>query len=303
MKLAGKYILCLEKREATANCSTSSVRAYFHWEKNHGTKPMRARIAGLVSPTGTEPEEDSLMMVEIPLTSPATAITSCNLSGHIACLSAESIVNMFIFRAKEAAGRMKVHYFDFDRSYAIEMPGCVPEKIFFLTDYVVCMSSQFVNVFRVKKEEHSDSHGPSFIETVNKKNIMSMPTFFAGYKVCPKSSGKDQQPEKLQRNFNKVVFDSKNESVKVHLNTIVRDNRNRRNSPSALITEEFQDEITSNKTKVIFSAKQPGLSVEDMLRVSIVPPTSGNTSSHQAASNNQRFLQVGLYPIRIKGNQ
>src|SRR5581483_7763132 len=101
----------------------TSMRLSHFRERDHGEKPMRARIAGLVSPTGTEPEEDSLIMVEIPLTSPATAVAHCPLTGHIACLSAESIINIFLFRVKEVTGRIKVIYYDFDRTYAIEAPG------------------------------------------------------------------------------------------------------------------------------------------------------------------------------------
>jgi hypothetical protein len=295
----GKYILCLERRETSANSSTTSVRAYFNWEKNHHSKPMKARIAGLVSPTGAEPEEDSLMMVEIPLTSPATAVTSCNLSGHLASLSAESILNIFLFRAKEATGRVKVHYFDFDRIYSLEMPGFIPDKICFLTDFISCMNSQEIRVFRVKKEDASyTAEGTALTpaEAFAKSKPPTITSFFTEHKFSSLGKGsfsKTTSPVSL-RTGDKVVFDPKNESVKVHLNSIGRANRKRR-CPSALISEEFHDEIHLQKTKVVFTAIHPGISVEDIMRVYV---NAGTTAS---SISNSRFVQAEMYPVRVKG--
>jgi len=107
---------------------------------------MRARIAGLVSPSVTEQDEESLTMVEIPMTSPPASVASCELSGHIACLSAESVINLFQFKIKDGAGRSKVHYADFDRLYALEMPGFSPTSISFLSNYIACMNGQQIQV-------------------------------------------------------------------------------------------------------------------------------------------------------------
>lgn len=249
---------------------------FFHWEKDHGTKPMRARIAGLVSPTGAEPEDDSLMMVEIPLTSPATAITSCNLTGHIACLSAESIINIFLFRAKEVSGRVRVTYYDFDRTYSLETTGFIPEQIYFVSNYLACMNSEKVHVFRVRKEE---SASPQFASC----SAISQTGGFAKTKKGSSSEGTE-----------KVVFNPRDETIKVYLPSIVRANRKRKYITSVNISDDFQEDIHANHTKVAFSATNPGIIVEDVLRVSSSNTSSGNSHS--------KFLELGLYPVRVKGD-
>lgn len=223
---------------------------------------MRARIAGLVSPTGAEPEDDSLMMVEVPLTSPATAVSSCDITGHIACLSAESIINIFLFRAKEVTGRVKVHYYDFDRTYACEVSGFVPEKLYFLSNYLACMNSHKIHVFRLSKDE-SPVDGFLAQDSARRHSV--------------------QQNEK-------VVFDPKNESIRVYLPSILRSNRKRK-SHSMELHEEFQEEINTNHTRIIFSANHTGgLKVHDVLRVGV-------------SDNSNKLTQIGMYPIRIKGTE
>lgn len=228
---------------------------------------MRARIAGLVSPTGTEPEEDALTMVEIPLTSPPTAIASCNLTGHVACLSAESVVNLFLFRTKDVSGRVKAQYHDFDRTYAIEMPGFAPTKLHFLHNYLVCMNSQKVHVIRVIKGRDELLQENSSVD-------------FACY----------HQPV-LDNKWEKVVFDPHDEDIKVYLPSITRANRRRKHSNSGL-TEEFHNDISSNHAKVIYSAVIPSITVEDALRIGI---------SNCNSSSQSKLVEVGLYPIRVKG--
>jgi len=259
---------------------------------------MKARIAGLVSPTGAEPEDDSLMMVEIPLTSPATAVSSCNLSGHLATLSAESILNIFLFRAKEASGRVKVHYFDFDRVYSVEMPGFVPQRISFLTDYIACMNQNEVRVFKVRKQDApylKDSPVSPAIGPISKSKPPTLTSYFTDVKSQSNGKGFKSLPVSAENNTGKVIFDPKNETVKVHLRSIVRANR-QLDCPSALISEEYNDEIEDNITKVVFSAVHPGILVNDVIRV-YMGGAPGSTSN----ASNSKFLQVEMYPIRIKG--
>lgn len=87
-----------------------------------------------------------------------------------------------------------------------------------------------------------------------------------------------------------VRFDPKNEGIKVYLASIIKGNR-RKKPPGAGVMEEFNEDIKSKNTKLIYSGLVPGgLQVEDVLRVSL------NHTPQQTG-----FLQLEMYPIRTKG--
>ena len=305
---SGNYLLCVEKRDSTGPDSKKilrNVRVYFNWDTSKEGKPMRARIAGLVSPTGADPDDDTLVMVEIPTTSPTgaspppniVAAASCNILGHLATLTDSNIINIYAYKLKEVKGRAsKSQYSDFDLSYAIEMANFTPDsaRIEFLADIMSVSNRTQVNVFRLTKQIRSRSRTASnesggSLASSGRKSGMS-----GGGSVGMVSSGPASLPifptsSKIDEGCDKVVFDPKNESVKVHMNLITRTNHKARFPDAGSgIYEEYQDMI-SDKTRVIFAANAPALSVQDLIRVHV---DSGNSAS---------IVQVGLYPIKIKG--
>ncbi|CAL8096235.1 unnamed protein product [Orchesella dallaii] len=284
----GNYLLCLECRDAeNGESKSSSIRVYFHWNKKYDALPMRTRIAG-VSPSANDLEKMVLTMVEIPLTSPATAVASCSISGHLASLSAESIINIFSFRIKEVSGRGKMQYPDFDRICAVEVPGCSLENLSFTGNFISCAGVGKVHVLKVHKSEKAWS--PSLV-AADKYDL-------ANLKHTARSKVRVDSPRlarvnKSKQNFdysNKVTYDPNDESVTVHLPSITRANRKR--AGNTAIAEEYGGEIGSNKCKVIYMSSVSGVTVEDVLRLSLPQSTSGTSIS------NERFMETRLYPVR-----
>ncbi|ODN05909.1 Hermansky-Pudlak syndrome 3 protein, partial [Orchesella cincta] len=285
----GNYLLCLECRDAeNGESKSSSIRVYFHWNKKYDAMPMRTRIAG-VSPSANDLEKLVLTMVELPLTSPATAVASCNISGHLASLSAESVINIFSFRIKEVSGRGKMQYPDFDRLCTVEVPGCSLESLSFMANFISCSGGGKVHVLKVYKSEKAWS--PSMV-TADKYDL-------ANLKNTARNKARIDSPRlarvnKAKQNFdysNKVTYDPNDESVTVHLPSITRANRKR--AGNTVIAEEYTGEISSNKSKIIYMSSASGVTVEDVLRLSLPQTTSGSSLSHD------RFTDTKLYPVRI----
>ncbi|CAG7719171.1 unnamed protein product [Allacma fusca] len=299
----GNYLLCLEKRESTAGDNNKrvvkNVRLYFNWDRTPDGKPMRARIAGLVSPTGAEPDDETLVMIEIPPPTQPTSnnaipgilsVSSCNILGHLATLTDASTVNIYSYRLKDTKNRAnKNPYPDFDFSYSVEIFsfGLEQAKITFLADFVSIWNPSQVSVFRLLRHNRprtrsisneSDRSGSSGgRRSVNSGNF--------GY-----GPGPSPVPSHKEDLCDRVVFDSKNESVKVHMNVITRANHKRRfPDMGAGIYEEFQEEIgLQTKSRLVYSTSSSPLLMEDLLRV-FLGPEQQNT-----------VVQVGLYAIKIK---
>lgn len=259
---------------------------YFHWDKKYDSLPMRTRIAG-VSPSAHDLEKPALTMVEIPLTSRGISVASCPLTGHLATLTSEGIVHLFSFRLKEVSGRGKMQYPDFDRLCSIEIAGFEPESLSFMGNFVSCTGNGKVHVLQIHKPDKSWS--PSSV-TTDKYGM-----------VRPRSAGQERSSSRVfprrnpsKSNFderNKVVYDPNDDSITVHLPSITKANRKRTGNSSIL--EEYSSEITSNKSKIIFSSSVASIIVEDVLRVSL--PGPGSTQVHE------KIFETALYPVRVKG--
>src|ERR1051326_455185 len=91
---------------------------------------------------------------------------------------------------------------DWLRTYAIETTGFMPDRILFMANYMVCMNHQKIHVIRIHKEGH--------------------------YHPGPQPHATAPPPHEEDKNCEKIVFDPKNETVKVFLPSIVRANRKRK---------------------------------------------------------------------------
>lgn len=254
---------------------------------------MRTRIAG-VSPSANDLEKPTLTMVEIPLSSPAIGVASCALSGHLASLSAESIVNIFSFRVKDASGRGKMQYHDFDRLCAVELPERV-ENLSFLGNFISCHGPSKVSVFRLCKSDKTWS--PSAITCVDKFGVVnsrsqkSMNLRRRNKYETQSKFGKEKEAGIDQSN--KVSYDPTDESVTVHLPTILRANRKR--AGNTVLIEEFCSEIL-HKSRIIYSSSAAVISVEDILRLTFPTFNLGTNPNLQ-----EKFFKTELYPVRIHG--
>lgn len=286
----GNYLLCLECRDGDGASRCSSIRVYFHWDKKSDCQSMRTRIAG-VSPSSHDLERPALTMVEIPLTSPAIAVASCTLTGHLASLSAESVVNIFSFRMKDVSGRGKMQYHDFDRLCAVEIPGFAPERLSFLGNFISCYGPGKIHVFRIYKSDKSWS--PSVV-TSEKHGAAKSKSRSGGGGLFGSKTGSSRKlkSKSYMDHSNKITFDPSDDSVTIQLPSITRANRKR--AGNTVVIEEYSGEIHNNKSRIIFSSAVAGINVEDILRLSL-PHSGSNVTTHE------RFSGTGLYPIRING--
>lgn len=65
---SGNYIVTLETKQKRSCDDFLYVRVYCNWEQcSQGTPPLRVRIAGRVTPTGSQIGDNALDMIEIPI--------------------------------------------------------------------------------------------------------------------------------------------------------------------------------------------------------------------------------------------
>lgn len=66
--VTGNFIVTLETKQKRSGQDTQYIRIYCNWEQCHqGNPPLRARIAGRVTPTGSQIGDNALDMIELPL--------------------------------------------------------------------------------------------------------------------------------------------------------------------------------------------------------------------------------------------
>lgn len=75
---SGNYIITLETKHNRPEEDLLYLRVYCNWEQcSQGTPPLRARIAGRVTPTGSQIGDNALDIIEIPFKSTAINSFAC----------------------------------------------------------------------------------------------------------------------------------------------------------------------------------------------------------------------------------
>jgi len=76
--ISGNYIATLETKQKRSGEDLLYLRVYCNWEQcSQGTPPLRARIAGRVTPTGSQIGDNALDMIEIPFRFPTINSFDC----------------------------------------------------------------------------------------------------------------------------------------------------------------------------------------------------------------------------------
>lgn len=84
MNVTGNYVVTLEAKQGHQGKEYSYARIYANWDTtNTVQQPMRARIAGRVTPSSTQSGPPSLEMIELPLKRNPSIIACCQVSKHI----------------------------------------------------------------------------------------------------------------------------------------------------------------------------------------------------------------------------
>ncbi|XP_063922297.1 uncharacterized protein LOC135136807 [Zophobas morio] len=244
----GDFVATLETKFNRQNKDTNFVRVYINWDSvaalqqskmtSSGVslgssecgmvQPMRARIAGRVTPTTNQSELGSLEMIEIPVKRNPNHIACCQVSGNLFILSGK-VINIYKFQVKtHDISRMR--FIDFE-----EMGFCLeltfyPIQMAVCENYVACMSRDSMYMFKLVvgskdgggEMSHSGEHDFNF-----------------GY-----SHDEPLDYKKLVRD---EAFGVSKTKLTVHLPTIIRDNSIiHKHSPFTFTDKEMTAKIHSN---------------------------------------------------------
>jgi hypothetical protein len=81
VNVTGNYVVTLEAKQGHQGKECSYARIYANWDTtNTAQQPMRARIAGRVTPSSTQSGPPSLEMIELPLKRNPSIIACCQVS-------------------------------------------------------------------------------------------------------------------------------------------------------------------------------------------------------------------------------
>uniref|UniRef100_A0A0P4VX76 Uncharacterized protein n=1 Tax=Scylla olivacea TaxID=85551 RepID=A0A0P4VX76_SCYOL len=141
----GNFVVTLETKPARHGGDHRYVRVYLHWDQSTTNQPMRARIAGRVTPS-SQSGVANLEMVEIPLRKPAEFIACCQSTGNIAVACGISVT---IFRFCEKTHDLsKVKFIDFEEYMELDMSFIVKE-VAMSEDLIGCISESEAHIFQI----------------------------------------------------------------------------------------------------------------------------------------------------------
>uniref|UniRef100_A0AAR5Q491 CNH domain-containing protein n=1 Tax=Dendroctonus ponderosae TaxID=77166 RepID=A0AAR5Q491_DENPD len=165
--LNGDYVASLETKYNRQNRDTNFVRVYINWDSVAAmqqskmtsgnvslgasecgmVQPMRARIAGRVTPTTNQSELGSLEMIEVPVRRNPNCIACCQVSGNLAILSSR-LVNIYKFQVR-THDISKLKFIDFDEMPIMMELSFAPFEIQMCENYVAAIGSDTMHLFRV----------------------------------------------------------------------------------------------------------------------------------------------------------
>lgn len=163
----GDFVATLETKFNRQNKDINFVRVYINWDSvaalqqskmtSSGVslgssecgmvQPMRARIAGRVTPTTNQSELGSLEMIEIPVKRNPNYIECCQVSGNLFILS-NRIINVYKFQVKtHDISRMR--FIDFEEmGFCLEV-AFFPQQMAVCENYVACMNRDSMHLFKL----------------------------------------------------------------------------------------------------------------------------------------------------------
>ncbi|CAG9861597.1 unnamed protein product [Phyllotreta striolata] len=176
--LNGDYVATLETKFNRQNKEINFVRVYINWDSiatlqqskmtNSGVslgssecgmvQPMRARIAGRVTPTTNQSELGSLEMIEVPVKRNPNCVECCQVSGNLLILSGK-IINIHTFKIK-SHDISKMRFIDFEEMPILIELSFNPYQVSFCENYIACMSKDAFHLFKIEnvKKECNDLH-------------------------------------------------------------------------------------------------------------------------------------------------
>ncbi|KZC15171.1 PREDICTED: uncharacterized protein LOC107193140 [Dufourea novaeangliae] len=173
----GDYVVTLESkyaRDASINnqigkATNNFVRIYVNWAiVKDQSQPMRARIAGRVTPSLNRPL-NSLEMIELPLSVQPTLIACCQSTGNLLVASGNSaILHEFKVETQQVS---KMKFIDFEaRPWSLGFSFC-PTRIEIVEDFISVMDKTNLCVFRLTNSMYEDIDQLSSLTSTNSSSI------------------------------------------------------------------------------------------------------------------------------------
>ncbi|XP_063220161.1 BLOC-2 complex member HPS3 [Bacillus rossius redtenbacheri] len=157
----GNYVATLEKKQSRQGRESMYARIYANWDvisdcNKPGMQPMRARIAGRVTPSSMQSSVAGLEMIELPVKMSPSVITCCQATGSI-LLSSENILMMFNFCVR-THDISHLKFIDFEESCTNFTINFVPMKLALCNNIVVAMGKECLHVFQVGGPKQEVKH-------------------------------------------------------------------------------------------------------------------------------------------------
>ncbi|KOX80502.1 Hermansky-Pudlak syndrome 3 protein like protein [Melipona quadrifasciata] len=171
------YVVTLESklsRDASVNNHTGKtinnfVRIYVNWAMvKDQSQPMRARIAGRVTPSLNRPL-NSLEMIELPLSVQPTLIACCQSTGNLLVASGNSaILHEFKIETQQVS---KMKFIDFEaRPWSLGF-SFSPTHMEIVEDFISIMDKTNLCVFRLTNSMYEDIDQLSSLTSTNSSSI------------------------------------------------------------------------------------------------------------------------------------
>ncbi|XP_065220353.1 uncharacterized protein LOC135845608 [Planococcus citri] len=168
---SGNYIATLEGKQTNQKSDVLIARVYINWETDfvvneckkctkYVKRFMRARIAGVVTPSCTKDDEDYLDMIEIPVSySTATCITCCQKTGRLLIASGSTL---YLFQKVYLRGHngKSPAFIDFVPLAQIFQMSFAPVSVTICENVITANNHKMVSVFRLKRVAGSDEVKP-----------------------------------------------------------------------------------------------------------------------------------------------
>ncbi|KAK7788466.1 hypothetical protein R5R35_014523 [Gryllus longicercus] len=147
----GNYVATLESKQTRQGKESVYARIYANWDASPhydlSTQPMRARIAGRVTPSSAQSGTSGLEMIELPLKRLPNALACCQITGNLV-LASQMTLTLYHFQVRtHDISRLK--FIDFEESPVGLEISFVPWKLELCENVIACMSKESLHVLRV----------------------------------------------------------------------------------------------------------------------------------------------------------
>lgn len=173
----GDYIVTLESkylRDTVSNnhankVTSNFVRIYVNWATvKDQSQPMRARIAGRVTPSLNRPL-NSLEMIELPLNMQPTLIACCQSTGNLLVASGNTaVLHEFKIETQQVS---KMKFIDFEsRPWSLGF-SFAPTHMEIVEDFIAIMDNVNLSVFRLTNSMYEDIDQLSSLASTNSSSV------------------------------------------------------------------------------------------------------------------------------------